>query len=269
MVKRVIRRSAPAPVKARPVSKLTTKSAPVKKTSKVGLMTGSAGFQRAKEKREIQEAEYQKQKDTPYALKLQPGESAEVIILDDKPPVFVSLHKVKNSKGWWVDEVCIADTGRSCPLCESLGKEGSFTMVLTCLDRRPYTVKKGPNAGKTIRVSKKLLHVKGRNLPKFQRLYKGKAKGNFRGIKLTTHRGGDKESSMGEDLEFGARVSEDLLKKFGENSVPADYAKIYTIPSPEDLKKRYKIGAGGKIAGSEDFEEGEDDYDTGDVGWGK
>lgn len=271
MVKKLVRRIAtPKPATVRPSAKTSAKAS-TRKTStsaktaskQTGFDRGSAGFEKAKMKRERQEMDYQRKKDTPFSFWLKPGSEAEVIILDKGEPFFVSLHKVKDARGKYVDEVCIADTGQHCPLCESTGKEGSYTMVATVLDRRPYKTRDG----KTIKVSKKLMFVKGRNLPKFQRIYEGKAKQNLRGIKLTCRRDGEKESAMGEDIEFGGRVSEEFLAKFGDNSKPADYPKIFAMPSADDLVKRYKLSKG-KVAGSEEFgDDDDDDYDADEVGW--
>lgn len=257
MAKRVIRRKGSAPTSSsRKTSKTTSKK------SNKGFDRGSAGFAKAQRKRERQEEEYQKKMDTPFSFWLKPGTEAEVIILDKGEPFFVSMHKIKDSRGKFVDEVCIADTGEFCPLCESTGREGSYTMVLTVLDRRPYTTK----AGKTIKLSKKLMMVKGRNIPKFKRQYEGKAKENFRGIKLLCRRDGDKESAMGEDIEFRGRVSEDFLSKFKENAEVANYEKIFAIPTADELRKRYNLTKG-KVAGSADFDD-DDDYSDEDVGWG-
>lgn len=232
---------------------------------KSGFDRGAAGFEKAEKKRAAQEADYQRRKDTPFSFKLKPGDSAEVIILDKGDPFFLNMHKVKDSRGRWVDEVCIADTGQRCPICETTGKEGSYTMVTTILDRRPYKTKDG----KTIKNSKKLMFVKGRNLPKFKRQYEGKANGNFRGLKLNCHRDGDKESSMGEDIEFLGRVSEEFLSKFGDNAKPADYTKIFKMPTADELRKRYNLKAsgGGKVVGGEEFSDDEDGYSADDVGW--
>lgn len=275
-----LRRRITSPSEKAPVRTAATVRTKPKTTPSTGKDTkpksafdrGSAGFAKARQKRERQEEEYQKRKDTPFSFWLKPGTEAEVIILDKGAPFFVSMHKVKiaNGKnGKWVDEVCIADTGQACPLCESTGKEGSYTMVLTCLDRRPYKVKSGVNAGKTIKVSKKLLYVKGRNLPKFERQYNGKAKENLRGIKILCHRSGEKESAMGEDLEFRGRISEELLAKYGENAKVADYAKIFAIPSASELAKRYGTAKKGKVAGGEEFDDDDGSYDEESVGWGE
>lgn len=262
------KRKPPVSDKKRPANDAAKPDKKKKTGSGKGFMRGADGFAKARDKRESQEREYQKRKDTPYVFRLQPGEEAELILLDKEPPFFVALHKVKAPNGRWVDEVCIADSGQTCPLCEKDGKEGSFTCVMTVLDRRPYKIKNGPNAGKTIKVSKKLLFIRGRNLPKFDRAYKGKAKGNFRGMKLVCRRDGDKESAMGEDIEFGGRVSEDFLKKFGETAQASDYEKIFELPSASELRKRYNIKKGA-VAGGEEFDEDDDDdnYDGGDVGW--
>lgn len=247
--------------KNRPSRSRTSKSDAKPKRS--GFDRGATGFSKAKEKRQRQEEEYQRKKDTPYDFRLKPGDEAEVAILDEEEPFFVNLHKVKNAQGRWEDAVCIADTGVSCPLCSSLGKEGSYTMVLTVLDRRPYKIQNGPNAGKTIKASRKLFMVKGRNLPKFERQYK-RLKGNWRGLRVLCRRDGDKEAAIGEDLEFLGKVKEVNLKKYGENSVAADYEKIFEMPSAKELAARYKVQ--NTVAGSEEFDD-DDDADLEDVKW--
>ena len=250
--------------KAQAKSTSSRKSAPKK-----GYERGAAGFRKAAEKKARQDEEYERMRNTPYDFRLKPGEEAEVVILDEGDPFFISLHKVKNSQGRWEDAVCIADTGATCPLCQSLGKDGSYTMVLTVLDRRPYTIKNGPNAGKTIKASRKLFKVKSRNLPKFERQFK-KHKGNMRGLKVLCHRDGEKEAAIGEDLEFGSKVKENVLAKYGENAQVAPYTDIFEIPSAKELAKRYNLSMDG-VPGQEEFEEDdeEDEYDEEDVGWNK
>lgn len=224
---------------------------------------GADGFAKARDKRERQEEEYQRKKETPFDFRLKPGDEAEVVIVDDEAPFFVTLHKVKNNQGRWEDAVCIAPTGVNCPLCASTGKDGSYCMILTVLDRRPYKIKSGPNAGKTIKTSKKLMAVKGRNLAKFERQYK-RHKGNWRGLRVNCARSGDKEAAIGEDLEFLGKVSEKALKKYGDNAVAADYAKIFEVPSPKELAARYNLA--NSVAGSEEFED-DDDPDLDKVSW--
>lgn len=225
--------------------------------------TGEAGFAKARDKQQRQQEDYERKKETPFDFRLKPGDEAEVVILDNEEPFFVTLHKVKTPQGRWEDAVCVAPTGVNCPLCASQGKEGSYTMVLTVLDRRPYKIQNGPNAGKVIKVSKKLLPVKGRNLAKFERQYK-RHKGDWRGLRINCARSGDKEAAIGEDLEFLGKVSEKALKKYGENAEPADYAKIFEPVPAKELSQRYNLQ--NTVAGSEEFED-DKDPDLDDVAW--
>jgi hypothetical protein len=243
-------------------SKTTSKRASAKSR---GFDRGATGFRKGAQKREQQQREYEKRKNTPFDFRLKPGDEAEVVILDTEEPFFITEHSLKLN-GRWTKEVCIADQGERCPLCESLGKEGSYTMYLTVLDRRPYRIQNGPNAGKTIKASRKLLPVKGRNMAKFERQYK-RHKGKWRGLKVLCHRTGDKEAAIGEDLEFSTKVKESILKKYGENGQPVNYEEIFEIPSAKELTRRHNLTADGAV-GSEEFEdEDEDEYDLDKVGW--
>lgn len=263
-MKRPVRRKIKTTTSAKRKATRTGKSASKRSTNRgKGFDTGSAGFARAKKKQAQQQEEYERKKNTPFDFRLKPGDEAEVVILDDKPPFFIHLHKMKNRQGRWEDAVCIMDTGVSCPLCAHEGKEGSYTMVLTVLDRRPYKIQGGPNAGKVIKNSRKLMMVKGRNLSKFERQYK-KYKHEWRGLRINCARSGDKEAAIGEDLEFLGKVSEKALKKYGENSVPADYTEIFKIPTAKELAARYNLD--GSVAGSEEFGE-DDDEDLDNVDW--
>lgn len=240
-----------------------TKPKRTKTSASAAYDTGEVGFAKAQHKQQRQQEEYERKKETPFDFRLKPGDEAEVVILDDQPPFFVTLHKVKNNQGRWEDAVCIAPTGVSCPLCASTGKDGSYCMMLTVLDRRPYKIQSGPNAGKVIKNSKKLMAVKGRNLAKFHRQYK-RHKGNWRGLRVNCARAGDKEAAIGEDLEFLGKVSEVALKKYGENAVPADYLKIFEVPTVKELAQRYNLS--NTVAGSEEFEN-DDDPDLDKVDW--
>lgn len=228
---------------------------------------GSTGFRKGAQKREQQQREYDRRKNRPYDFRLKPGDEAEVVILDTEPPFFTSEHNFQHN-GNWIKEVCLADQGVRCPLCESLGKEGSYTLYLTVLDRRPYKIQNGPNAGKVIKASRKLLPVKGRNMSKFERQYK-KHKGNWRGLKVLCHRTGDKEAAIGEDLEFGSKVKDAILTKYGENGQPVNYEEIFQILTAKEMTQRYNLAAGGSV-GSEEFDDDDDkesEYDLDNVGW--
>lgn len=235
------------------------------KKSASGFHYGEEGFRTGAERKKRMDEQYEKMRETPYDFWLKPGTEAEVVILDKGAPFFATFHKLKVD-GRWTDVPCIADSGQRCPLCESTGKQGSYTMVLTVLDRRPYKIKNGPNAGKTIKVSKKLMKVRGRNLPKFERLFKGKSNGDFRGIKVLCHRSGEKEAGIGEDLEFGSRIKESFLAKFGDEAKAADYPKIFELPSASEMRKRYQLEKT-QTPGSEEFDD-EEDEELESAGWG-
>lgn len=247
-------------------SKKTRRKSSSSKKAAAGFDRGRSGFRKAAEKKQRQDEEYERKKNTPFDFRLKPGDEAEVVILDSEEPFFVTIHKFKHN-GRWTDEVCISDTGQRCPLCDHIGKDGSYTMYLTVLDRRPYTIKNGPNAGKTIKASRKLLPVKGRNLPKFERQYrKYEGRDNkWRGLRLTCRRDGEKEAAIGEDLEFGSFVKESALAKFKEHAKSADYEEIFQIPSAEELIKRYGLDTK-DVVGQEEFGDDEDD-NLDDVDW--
>lgn len=260
MVKRTVRRIKTVKKAATTTTRSTSPKRRIRSKNKTedtaqAFDRGSAGFGKARDKRERQEEEYQRKKETPYDFRLKPGDEAEVAILDNEEPFFVTLHKVKNNQGRWEDAVCIAPTGVACPLCSSTGKEGSYCMILTVLDRRPYKIQNGPNAGKTIKNSKKLMAVKGRNLAKFERQY-NRANGNWRGLRINCARTGDKEAAIGEDLEFLGKLKESVLAKYGENATPADYTKIFEVPSAAELAARYNLS--NSVAGSEEFDNNDD-----------
>lgn len=242
----------------------STSSSAKSRSSTKGFERGEAGFKKAAQKREQQQEDYERMKNTPFDFRLKPGEEAEVVILDRDEPFFTTLHKVKGANGRWEDAVCIADTGEACPLCSSTGKEGSYTMILTILDKRPYKIKNGPNAGKTIKASRKLFMVKGRNLPKFERQFKRRG-GKWRGLRVNCARSGEKEAAIGEDLEFRGVIKEAVLAKYGEESVPAPYEEIFPIPTAKELASRYRIS--NTVSGSSEFDEEEDDGNLDKVKW--
>lgn len=208
-------------------------------------MTGSAGFQRAKQINETREAQYEKQRATPYRLRLKPKEEEVEIVILDPVAFFVREHTFQQGKNW-VNEVCIMDTGVACPLCSMLGKEGSYTLMMTGIDKRQFKTRDG----KTIKISKKLVPAKAKNIGKFERIWK-KHGNNLRGLVISFSRDTDKESSIGESIEpTGKRLNEAQLAKLGDMAVLPNYEEIFALPSADELRDRYKIDA---PVGSESF----------------
>lgn len=251
---------------AKRTSKASSKSLTGRKPSRKSTGDrGAAGFAKAKKKHDAQEKKYERERARPFDFYIKPGEEAEVVILDHEEPFFTSLHKVQVNRGgrkFLVNEVCLADRGEFCPLCSSTGREGSYTMLLTVLDRRPYKDKQG----KTHKVTKRLMPVKGRNLSKFERQF-NKYDGDLRGLRVMCRRNGDKEASIGEDLEFLGKVPEKILKKYGENSKVADYVKGFSPISAKEMRTIYNLDGDGP-AGSQEFDNNDDDsYDSSQVDW--
>jgi hypothetical protein len=232
------------------------------KPAKSAVVKGAAGFAAAQKQQERQQEEYERRKEKPFAFRITQKDisdrknEVELLYLDEEP-FFVRLHTVKNARGGFDDEVCIADTGETCPLCVKLGKEGTHTLVLTALDKRAYRNREG----QLIKMSKKLVPVKSRNIAKFERQWK--KHGTFRGLVAVHRRHGQKEASIGEDIEFKEKlVPELMIKKATRNKeellkVP-DYYKIFPTPTAQQLAERYDgvVTSGGASGGGDDDDDG-------------
>jgi hypothetical protein len=254
MKKPIVRRPAPSAqkpaIRKRPTSKVEQDAPEIDKSMKVRAgakpkkpvgagIRGTEGFAAAKQQRQKQQEEYERKKEKPYpfritAADIRSGKSEVDLLYLDTDPYFVRLHTVKLGENRFDDEVCLVDKGVNCPLCRKTGKEGSYVMVLTALDKRPYRDRQG----QLVQVSKKLVYVKGRNMEKFERQYK--KFGTFRGLVCTHRRSTDKEASIGEDLEFKTKlVPEAALAKYRDLAKPADYDKAFVPLSVEEMREKY------------------------------
>lgn len=240
--KTLVRRAGPSGKKP------TSKSAP--RTTNAGMAKGADGFAKAREQQERQQEEYDRRKEKPFAFRITAKEITERknqvdLLYLDKEPFMVRLHTVPNGRGGFDDEVCLADTGEACPLCQKLGKEGTWTLVMTALDKRPYRNRDG----KLIRQTKRLVMAKSRNIAKFERHYiKHKT---LRGLVVTHRRSQAKEASIGEDLEFKTKlIPEATIAKNGDLAKVAPYAQIFKPLSVEAMEQRYaNVGQGGNNGG--------------------
>jgi hypothetical protein len=234
--------------------------------AKSAAITGEAGFAIANRQQKRQQEEYERRREKPFAFRITQGDiskgnnTVELLYLDQQP-FFVRLHTIKNPRGGFDDEVCIADTGEICPLCKMLGKEGTYTLMLTALDKRPYRNREG----QLVKLSKKLIPIKSRNIAKFERQWK--KHGTFRGLVAIHRRHGAKEASIGEDIEFKDRlVSEETIQKLvrGKQELlsPPDYFKIFPTPTAQELIERY---GGNKLLAEQSG--GFDDEEDG-INWG-
>ena len=208
-------------------------------TPTVGTARGPDGFSRAREQQIRQQEDYDRKKEKPFPFRITQKDMKEKrnvvdMLYLDKEPFFVRLHTVPNGHGGFDDEVCLADTGGICPLCQQLGKEGTWTLVLTALDKRPYRNRDGV----LTKQSKKLVMVKSRNIDKFERQYQKHH--TFRGLVCTHRRHAPKEASIGEDLEFKDKlVPEVVIAKSGDLSKVTDYAKAFAALSQEAMASKY------------------------------
>lgn len=220
--------AAPAPAAGglrRPVRQVPATSAPVASPS---------GFAQARAINKQRDEEFARQKLIPFRFRLKVGDEAEVIILDAQP-YFCREHNWKASDGKWKNfEVCIMETG-NCPLCQKLGKEGSYNMMLTCIDTRSYT----DNNGKTHKNQRRLLVAKTMMIPKFERIFVDQCKGNFRGARLKLVRDGQKSSSIGDGATFMGRVPEAKLAALGDAAKPVPYTEAFKPLSQAEMAKRY------------------------------
>lgn len=208
---------------------------------------GSAGMQRTDEELEHakQKAEERKQAgNKPFRFRVPIGETRQVIVCDDKPDFFLYEHSLKDSEGNWgkLFTGC-TKTFDNCPVCESSGKESYYAMILTVVDLTPFSLRDGT----TVEFSRKLLVVKPAQQKKFLRFFN--KEGTLRGALFEMTRDGDKDSSIGNDIEFVEFVDEAEMetyvrswkdkdgKKHTEKcDEPYVYEELFEEPSTEKLR---------------------------------
>lgn len=225
--------------------------------------TGAAGRARLEQELQHQKevAEQRKnQSKMPFRFRVAVGETREICILDDAPDFFQHEHNMKGPDGFWnVFTGCVKEFD-NCPVCEQQGKESYYAMYLSIIDLSPYTNKK---TNEVVEWSRKLLVVKPAQQKKFMRFYE--KHGTLRGAIFEMTRDGDKEPSIGNDIEFVDEwIPEEDLKTYQREwkdkdgkkqhedcSVPYDYLALFEEPTTEALRAM----VGGKApAGSRAYE---------------
>lgn len=226
---------------------------------------GEAGRRRAEQELEKQKAAAEARKSgmgMPYRFRLAPGDTRQIVVVDDAPDFFAFEHNLKNPKtGFWdIFTGCIAEFD-NCPVCEASGKEAYYAMYLTVIDLTPYTSKNGDE----VEFSRKLMVVKPAQQKKFTRFFE--KNGTLRGAIFDMTRDGDKDSAIGNDIEFVEFMPEDELatyvrewadkekKRHVEDcAVPYDYEKLFPEPNMASLRA---IVGGRPAPGSKEQEERE------------
>lgn len=237
-----VTRRAPAPA-ARPPARPAPRAA----------TTGSSGYRGAEGLRKMEEeqerAELRREASAamshaPFRFYVPPGETREIIVIDEAPDFFRHEHNIKGPDGKWsIFAPCIAEHA-NCPICQSgPEKPAYFAMYLTIIDLTPYVSRKD---NREVEWSKKLLCIKPSMQKKFMRLFE--RHGTLRGMHLSMTRDGDKEAAIGNDVEFIQLVDEDTLaayvssyedsqKKLVEviGNEPFDYDAIFPPQTEEAL----------------------------------
>jgi hypothetical protein len=179
----------------------------------------------------------------PFRFRVGIGETKEAVILDDQPDFFRYEHNMKGPDGKWnVFTGCVKEFD-NCPACDAAGRESYYGMYLTVLDFTEFKTR----SGETVEFSRKLLVVKPAQHKKFIRFFE--KEGTLRGAVFEFTRDGDKDSSIGNDIEFVEFMEEDELatytrewtdqekKKHAEDcSEPYDYEELFEPAETEKLR---------------------------------
>jgi len=212
---------------------------------------GEEGRRRAEDelvKDKQRQAARKEAQNAPFRFRLSPDSSTQFIVVDDAPDFFRFEHNLKNpATGFWDTFTGCVSEWDNCPVCEAAGKEPYYAMYLTVIDLTPFTTKDGTEH----EFSRKLLVIKPAQQKKFHRLYnKFAADGlSLRGALFEVTRDTDKDSAIGNEIEYIEHVSEEELadyvrewtdrdkKRHTENcSEPYDYEKLFEAPDTEKLR---------------------------------
>lgn len=182
-----------------------------------GFMRGAAGRDRVDEEiqrqKERREASSNRQ---PFSYWMPPGDTREVIVLDDAPDFFVYEHQLKDPSGGKqrVHITCPKEFD-NCAACEG-DKESTFIMVLTVIDLQEFEDRNG----NFHEFSRKLFRVKPAQQKKFLRRHE--KEGTLRGALFELSRDSKKDSVIGNDIEFIEMVDEEELSEYVKTYVDRD-----------------------------------------------
>lgn len=251
---------------------------------------GDAGRQKAEEELARQKARAEARKDQvhmPFRFRVPVGETTQFVILDDAPDFYRFEHNLQNpqTKKWDTFTGCVKEFD-NCPVCEASQKDSYYALYLSVLDFTQFETRDG----KKHEFSRKLLVIKPAQQKKFIRAYnKAEKEGRtLRGAVFESTRDGDKDSSIGNDLEFIEYMEEDELatytrtwkdkdgKKHSENcSEPYNYEEMFEEPETDKLRslvggeppagsREANRRALGSRRGGKDEDEEDEDYEKPD-----
>ena len=145
----------------------------------------------------------------PFRFFIPPGESREIIVMDEEPDFFRWEHTLRGPDGRFNLHVPCIQENDNCPACEEHPNNPAyFGMFLTIVDTTPYVNRDDVE----IPWSKKLLVVKPAQQKKITRLFE--RHGTLRGMVLSMTRDGERDASIGNDIEFIEILDEDALQEY-------------------------------------------------------
>lgn len=219
---------------------------------------GEDGRRKAEEELERQKAKADMRKqqgNQPFRFRVTVGEEREGVILDESPDFFRYEHNMKDNNGKWsVFTGCVKEWD-NCPACAALDRESYYALYLSILDLTPFETRDGEE----VEFSRKLLVVKPQQQKKFIRFHD--KEGSMRGAIFRFTRDGDKDSAIGNDIEFtGEWMDEDELAEYvrewkdregkthtEECGEPYNYDELFEEPDTEQLRA---LVGGAPAAGS-------------------
>lgn len=213
---------------ARPLARPASR--PAARTGSSGYR-GAEGMQRMEQEQIASEARREAQQTMsgmPFRFFVPPGETRDIVIVDDAPDFFRHEHNLKDGHGKWkIFTPCINEHA-NCPVCASSPEKSAyFAMYLTIIDLTPYI----NNDNIEVPWSKKLLVVKPSQQKKIMRLLE--AQGSLRGMVLSMTRDGEKDAAIGNDIQFlGEVMDEDQLAQYVNEYENKD-RKVITVVGSE------------------------------------
>jgi hypothetical protein len=237
------RRAPPARPSAGPVRRAAAPAAAPRSSG----YTGAEGYAKMREEELRQEARKEAREamaEMPFRFYCPTGESREICVIDAEPTFWRYEHNLRNPDSGKYDiyTACINDHA-ACPVCKNSDRAPYFAMLLTIIDLTPYVNRNDEE----VPWSKKLLCVKPAQQKKIMRLFE--REGSLRGMVLNMTRDGDKDASIGNDIEFVEFLDEDTLaqyettyfdKKDKEHVVIGhevfDYDELFPMPTEEQLR---------------------------------
>lgn len=236
-----------------------------RKSTRSAFFRGKDGANRLAEEQEYQKQKAEQRKaaaNMPFRFYVPVGETRQYIICDDAPDFYMYEHALKDSEGRWgrLFSGCVK-TFDNCPVCEALGRESYYALYLTVVDLTPFEMRDGTK----VEFSRKLLVIKLAQQKKFLRLYE--KHGTLRGALIEVTRDGDKDASIGNDIEFIEFVDEEEMegytrswkdgdgKKHTENcDEPLVYEELFDEPDVDALRA---LVGGSHTPGSREADERE------------